>query len=181
MRLLVAVLLVVYTYSVSATDYFTTVKKMQIINSEQQYLLNADIDYNLSPIVKEALRKGISMSWTVRVKVKRKGMLWNSTINDIALRYQIQNHDVLNLYSVKQLNEAEKNMFSTLAGALDFIAKIRRLKVADSSMVEEGERYYVAVKVDFEHESLPVPIRPFSYFDKQWALSSKWMLWPLKN
>ncbi|MCK5122068.1 MAG: DUF4390 domain-containing protein, partial [Methylococcales bacterium] len=41
--------------------------------------------------------------------------------------------------------------------------------------------YYVAIKVEFSREALPVPLRPLSYFDSQWALSSDWALWPLQN
>ncbi len=157
------------------------VRNMEVVKEGEQYLLNADIEYRLSPVVKEALKKGISMSWVVRVKVERKNLLWNTTINEIVHRYQIQNHDVLNLYSVKLLKNNENNMFSTLAGAIDFIAKIRNLVVLEQSMIEQGERYQLGLKIDFERESLPVPIRPFSYFDKQWGLSSQWALWPLKN
>ena len=72
-------------------------------------------------------------------------------------------------------------MFSTLAGALDFMSKVRRLSLIDKKRIELDQDYSIAVKVMFEHEALPVPIRPFSYFDSQWMLSSRWILWPLQK
>ncbi len=143
---------------------------------EQSYTLDADIHYKLSPTVNEALQKGISLTWTVVIKVKRKGVLWDQTLKQIELIYQIQNHALLNSYSVKNLISGERDMFSTLAGALDFISKIRGVTLVDKQLIDDNQQYSVGIKVNFKHEALPVPIRPFSYFDSQWALSSSWRI-----
>ena len=37
------------------------------------------------------------------------------------------------------------------------------------------------IRVGFEREALPIPLRPTSYFDPQWALSSRWTLWQLQK
>ncbi len=158
-------------------DEFSSV--VQNINTElvaDSYKLNADIDFKLSPIAKKALQKGISLTWNIIIKVKKEGVLWDSTLQQTELSYQIQNHALLNLYSVKNLTSGEIERFSTLAGALDFISKIRGLTLIDKRLIEADQGYYVGIKVNFKHEVLPVPIRPFSYFDSQWALSSRWMI-----
>jgi hypothetical protein len=165
--------------SVWAGEFSAAVKNIHIEPVASHYELSADIGYKLSPTAKEALQKGISLTWTVMIKVKVEGVLWDSTLRRIALSYQIQNHALLNSYSVKSLNSGERNMFSTLAGALDFISKIRGLAIIDKHLIDTGSYYYVAVKVMIEREALPTPVRPFSYFDSQWALSSRWILWPL--
>ena len=95
--------------------------------------------------------------------------------------YQIQNHALLNLYSIKRLSTGERSLFSSLAGALNFISKIRNKVVIDKQLIQAGKSYYLAMKVKFKRELLPVPLRPFSYFDSQWALSSQWILWPFQN
>jgi hypothetical protein len=38
-----------------------------------------------------------------------------------------------------------------------------------------------AVKVNFDRDALPLPLRPIAYIDPQWYLSSDWTLWPLKK
>jgi hypothetical protein len=177
----IAVFLVFYCFiveSVWAGEFSATVENINVKPVAGSYELNADIGYKLSPIAKEALQKGISLTWTVMIKLKAEGVLWDSTLREIALSYQIQNHALLNSYSVKSLNSGERNVFSTLAGALDFISKICGLAIIDKHLIDAGS-YYVAIKVMIEREALPTPIRPFSYFDSQWALSSRWILWPL--
>ncbi|MEY3760764.1 MAG: hypothetical protein RIR39_2255, partial [Pseudomonadota bacterium] len=37
------------------------------------------------------------------------------------------------------------------------------------------------VKVSFDRDALPLPLRPIAYIDPQWYLSSDWTLWPLKK
>ncbi len=165
--------------SVWASEFSAVVRNVKTELVADGYELNADIDFKLSPVAREALQKGISLAWRVVIKVEREGVLWNSTLQEISLGYQIQNHALLNLYSVKSLNNGEKNIFSTLAGALDYISKIRRLSIIEKHFIKSDQHCFVAIKVIFQHEALPVPIRPFSYFDSQWALSGRWAVWPL--
>ena len=167
--------------NVWADDYSAVINDIETERVADQYVVNGDIAYKLSPVVKEALKKGISISLTITMRLKKEGLLWDSVVRELKLAYQIQNHALLNIYSVKSLHADEKNVFSTLAGAIDYISRIRDLPIVESSLVQEGQQYYIAAKVSFEHEKLPVPIRPFSYFDSQWALSSDWTLWPLPN
>ena len=145
------------------------------------YKLNADINYYLSPTAKEALQKGISLSWVVKIKVQQQGVLWDTSLKELEMGYQIQRHTLLNLYSVKKLNNGATDMFSTLTAALASISKIRNLSVIEKSLILADENYQIAIKVLFDREALPVPLRPMSYFNAEWALSSPWLLWQLQK
>ena len=95
--------------------------------------------------------------------------------------YQIQRHTLLNLYSVKNLNKGTTDMFTTLTAALSSISKIRDLPIIEKSLIVDAENYQIAIKVLFDREALPVPLRPMSYFNSEWALSSPWSLWQLQK
>jgi hypothetical protein len=43
------------------------------------------------------------------------------------------------------------------------------------------KQYLLAVKVNFDRDALPLPLRPIAYVDPQWYLSSDWTSWPLKK
>jgi len=164
-----------------ASDYSTQVKNITIEKGTDNYNLDANVIYSLSPVAKEALQKGIPLTWAVLIKVKKEGLLWDSTLEKLVLNFQLQNHALLNLYSIKSVSTGKKDMFSTFAGALDYMSRIRDLPIIDKALINPDQTYYVVVKVKFDHEKLPVPIRPFSYFDQQWALSSSAKLCPIKN
>ena len=164
-----------------AEEFKAGVYGVEIINENGNYMINADIVYRLSPIAKEALQKGISLTWVVIIKVQREGFLWDTTLQELEMAYQIESHALLNLYSVKTMGDGISNMFSTLTAALDSISKIRNLPVIEKKLILPGESYQIAIKVLFNREALPVPLRPMSYFNSEWALSSHWSLWQLQN
>jgi hypothetical protein len=141
--------------------------------------LNADIDFRLSPMAKEALQKGIALSWTVLIKVEQEGWLWNTTVEQRKLKYTIKNYTLLNLYSVN--DNGEEDRFSTLNATLNSMSKIRNLAIIKKKSIKKNKKYQVLIKVGFEREALPIPLRPISYFDPQWALSSQWTLWQLQK
>ncbi len=143
--------------------------------------LDADIDFRLSPTANEALQKGVPLTWMVLIRVEREGNGWNTTIQEQELNYQIKNHALLNLYSVEKISSGVTEMFSSLTGALNSISKIRNLPIIDKQRLQPGECYHIAIKVKFDREALPIPLRPTSYFDSQWALSSHWVSWQLQN
>jgi hypothetical protein len=171
--------LFLFSEFVHAEGFSAIVKNVKVKKKEDEYRLNATIDFKLSPLAKEALQKGIALSWIVTIKVQKEGVLWDSTITVIELSYQIRNHALLNLYSVKKASES--HMFSTLTAALKSMSKIRKLVVIDAQSLQIDERYHMTIKVQFNREELPVPLRPMSYFNPQWMLSSDWSVWQLQK
>ncbi len=89
--------------------------------------LNADIDYRLSPMAKEALQKGIALSWTIIIKVEQEGWLWNTAVEQKKLKYTVKNHALLSLFSVNDNGKEER--FSSLKASLNSMSKIRNLAI----------------------------------------------------
>lgn len=164
---------------VQADNFSADVRQVTTKLEDNQYQLTADIDYSLSPTVHEALRKGVPLVWFVTVKVKQEEFFVGITLREITLQYQVQYHALLNLYSVKKNNNDVPDMFSTQTAALAFMSRIRISDVIEKKFIQPDRRYYIAIKVAFSREALPVLLRPLSYFDSQWALSSHWTVWRL--
>lgn len=170
-----------FSQSARSEEYSAIIENIKVQSESAVYVLNADVKYNLSPIAREALQKGISLTWFVIIKVKQQGLLWDSTLKEFEMAYQIQNHALLNLYSVRKIKKQSSEFFSTLTAAFDSISKIRDLSSIDKIAMLPGKKYYITLKVLFSREKLPIPLRPISYFDPQWALSSPWITWQIQN
>jgi len=145
--------------------------------------LNTDINYHLSPTAKHALQNSISLAWTLYVKIiRRRPWIWDETIADLSFRYKIRYHALLNKYLVQQENGAAYYSFSTLTAALYKLGTVRGLKIIEQGrLTPRPAEYRVAIKIDFNKETLPLPLRPFSYFDSEWYLSSNWLTWPVQK
>ncbi|MEQ1635570.1 MAG: DUF4390 domain-containing protein [Methylococcales bacterium] len=157
--------------------YATTIKQAQVELQGNYYVLNAELNYNLSPAAKAALLKGIALTWTVPVILQQqRNYLWDKEILRLTLRYQVQYFALLNVYRVKAEHSGQVNSFTSLAAALNSIALIHALKLVDKTQLPMDQTYQVKLKVGFEREALPIPLRPTAYFDRQWYLSSDWFV-----
>lgn len=168
------------TVSALANARAVTVNHAGLHLQGNTYLLSAEIDYRLSDKAIEALRNGIPLFWDIRICIQeRRKYLWNRTIAEKKLRYRIQYHALLNMYRVRNENSEEVYNFSTLPAALDLMSSIRDIPIVSRTRLDPEGRHIGKLKVSFDHESLPLPLRPIAYLNPQWYLSSDWYVWSL--
>lgn len=167
---------------VSAGAYAAVVKYAELTLQDGEYSLSAEIQYRLSPKARDALKNGIPLFWAVNIRIKRQlDFWWNETIAEKNLRFKIQYQALLNVYRVRNEDSGEGGSFSSLASALDALSTIRYVPIVSKSALASGEQYIASMRVVFDREMLPLPLRPFAYITPQWYLSSDWYLWNLKN
>lgn len=179
---LCGVLLWLLPFSGYADEFAAEVKQAKITLQSNSYVLSADIVYQLSEKAKEALQNGVPLFWNIQVKMlQHRNVLWDKTLVDTAIRYRIQYHALLNMYRVRNEDNGEVYNFSTLSAALDLMSAVRNFRVIEKAELAPEKQYLCALKVNFDREALPLPLRPIAYIDPQWYLSSDWTLWPLKK
>jgi hypothetical protein len=148
----------------------------------KSYLLSANIVYRLSPKAMEALQNGVPLFWQVRIKVTQaRFFLWNKTLSESTIRYHLDYHALLNMFRVRNETTGEIHNFSTLSAALDLMSAVRDFPVINQADVDTDTPTNVAIKVDFDPEALPLPLRTVAYLNREWYLSSEWTVWPLKK
>ncbi|MFZ2170005.1 MAG: DUF4390 domain-containing protein [Methylococcaceae bacterium] len=179
---LYGVLLWLLPFSGYANEFAAEVRQAEITLEGDSYVLSADILYQLSDKAMEALQNGVPLFWDLQVKVQQqRDFLWNKTLVDTTIRYRLQYHALLNMYRVKNEGDGEVYNFSTLSAALDSMSAIRGFRLIEKTELGPEKQYLCAVKVNFDRDALPLPLRPIAYIDPQWYLSSDWTLWPLKK
>ena len=163
-------------------QFAAEVKRAEITLQGDIYVLSADIVYRLSDKAKEALQSGVPLFWDIQVRLlQHRDVLWNKMLVDTAIRYRIQYHALLNMYRVRNEVDGEVYNFSTLPAALDLMSTISDFPLIEETELASENQYLGALRVSFDREALPLPLRPTAYIDPQWYLSSDWTLWPLKK
>ncbi|MGR9086167.1 MAG: DUF4390 domain-containing protein [Gammaproteobacteria bacterium] len=163
-----------------AHPFSVAVRRAELNSGGGGFYLKADIDYRLSLKATEALYNGIPLFWDIRVRIlEPRKLLWDKTIAEQELRFRIQYHALLNMYRIRNEDSGMVYNFSTLAAALDRMSSIRGVPFFSGLELDPGHSYLAAIKVDFDRESLPLPLRPIAYLNPQWYLSSAWYVWPL--
>lgn len=161
---------------VLAADFSVTVEHVDLQLEGNEHVLQANGHYRLSPKAKEAIDKGVPLSWILRIKLQRHYWFWYRTVHERSIPYIIRYEALLNQYSVTNRNTGRQEMFATLNTALSFMGAIRE-PVWPGRRLALDSNDRLAVKLQFDREFLPIPLRPESYFDTQWALSSDWLIW----
>ncbi|MDD5269370.1 MAG: DUF4390 domain-containing protein [Methylococcales bacterium] len=180
---LCGVLLWCLPFSGYADEFAAEVKQAEVTLHGDYYLLSADIVYQLSEKAMEALQNGVPLFWDIQFKVlEQRDVLWDKTLVDTAIRYRLQYHALLNMYRVRDEGDGTVYNFSTLFAALDLMSTVRDFRlIGGLSELAPEKQYLLAMKVNFDRDALPLPLRPIAYVDRQWYLSSDWTLWPLKK
>jgi hypothetical protein len=172
--------LLIWSIPTQAYPYATQIRYADLIQTESGLSVQAKIDYPLSPTAKEALHKGVPLFWTIKLELRESGTLWDTTIYKQTLHYRLQFHALLNQYEVRSPT-VQSEMFLTLNAALGFMSTLDDAIPISNDLLLPNQPYTAALKCQFERERLPVPLRPFSYLDSQWFLSSDWYIWPIQK
>lgn len=153
---------------------------MELVPDQEQYLLNADIDYRFSDEALEALANGVPLTLEVRLQVRRKGAwIWEQDVLDVRLRYQLRYQALAEIYQVTDLQSGGQQSFVTRQSALSALGQIRKFPVLEQTHLKAGVEYEVALETVLDIEALPLPLRPMAYLTPAWKLTSEWKRWLL--
>ena len=157
----------------AAADF--TISDAQTRLQQGVYLLDADIRYQLSPEVEEALSNSVPLTFTIEMQVHRdRALLWDETVHSLQQRFRLTYHALAQQYVVNNLNSNQLHSFPTRAAAMQFIGKIRDFPLLDKSLLDPTQSYQISLRAELDIESLPAPLRLVAYLSKQWRLVSDW-------
>lgn len=157
------------------------IKQAELIRESHSYLLSAEIDYYLSEKAMEALQNGVPLFWDIQIKIQQpREFFWPKTLIETTIRYRLQYHALLKMYRVKNERNGEVHNASTLSSAIDLMSTLRNFQLFNEADFFPEPGAMVALKVNFDRDALPLPLRPLAYLSQQWYLSSDWSSWPLK-
>ena len=176
-----AIFLFLLSFSLSYAEGFSAeVKQAEMTLQGDKYLLSTNLIYHFSEKAKDALQNGVPLFWDLQVKLQqRRTFIWNKTVLQTFIRYRIQYHALLNMYRVINEGNGEGYNFSTFSAALELMSVVTDFPLIEQSRIASDKDYLLVVKVNFDRDALPLPLRPIAYIDPQWYLSSDWTLWPL--
>jgi hypothetical protein len=159
-----------------------TVRNAKTHLADKLYLVNAEIDVNLSPTALEALENGVALTVVIDFEILRvRELIWNEVVAELEAKHRVSFHPLSNQYLVEDLNAGATRTFRSLREALKALGQVRDFPLIDAYLLERGERYILQVGAYLDIESLPTPLRVLAYLNPDWHLSSEWYEYPLKR
>lgn len=157
-----------------------TVQDAKTTLVDSVYRLDADLVYEFSPTIFDAMENGVVMTLVLDIEVFRpRRYFWDDVIAELEQRYEVQYFAISDQYILRNLNSGTQFIFPSLASAIDSMSRIRNLPIIDAALLAEGEHYMVRVRSRLDFGSLPVPLQLRAYVSRDWWLGSGWYSWDL--
>ena len=154
------------------------IENVNIAHENGRYTLAADIRYELSEVVLEALHKGVALTLmrTVAV-VQPRPLLWDQVIVKQRYSHTLSYQALTNQYRLTIDNSPLIQSFPTLESALTEIGTLRDVAVPLFDRALRLKDEYVGIRAWLDIESLPVPMRLRAYIWPKWRHNSGWYRW----
>lgn len=179
-RLMLPLLAFILLFSAAAHASEFAIRDVKTHLSDEVYVLNARVDYDLSKRALEALSNGVPLTLEMDINViRQRSWLPDQTIASLEQLYQINYHALSQTYLVRNLNSGALYVFPTRESAIESLGEIHNFPLLDANLIKAGEQYELEMRVKLDIERLPVPLKLIAYITPDWHLSSDWSTWSL--
>jgi hypothetical protein len=178
-RVLAGGALLLALHNAWAAGFFVVNARSELVDGV--YRLNANISYQLSDDVEQALANGIPIAVELAIEIQRPRAyyLWSESIASLQQRYRLQYHALSQRFTVTNLNSGAQDYYATLNEALVRLGAVVDLPMIDQSLLVPGEKYVARLRIDMDYDVLPVPLRYYAFALPEWRLYSDWYSFPL--
>ncbi|MDT8311165.1 MAG: DUF4390 domain-containing protein [Methylophaga sp.] len=161
------------------------VNQAQIYQIGSSYTVNANINYQLTPRVEEAIENGVPIIFFQTIQLLDRTPLlwdwwqWDKVIWETEIRYELRYHDLSKQYMLHSLDVENHRNFTTLASALNAMGNISNLTLPPA-FTNTTDSTILRLRSGIDLTALPSPMRPGAMISNKWDLTSDWFeaLWP---
>ena len=146
-------------------------------STEDNYALNAQFDFELSPRLEEAVNKGLPLYFLVEFELTHPRWYWFDEKTAIQTQtFRLAYHALTRQYRISTGNLYLG--FPTLGEALNVLRNVRNWVVLRKSQVQRGQQYNAAVRMRLDVAQLPKPFQVSAITNREWTLASEWYRFP---
>jgi hypothetical protein len=173
-------------FSLMALSVFSTIasaegikiKSFELERVDNDWLLNASFQIELSPGLEDAVQKGVVLYFQTEFDLSRSRWYWFDEKPAIAQRQTRLSYQPL----TQQYRIASEGLtFSarTLSEALQGVGSIGGWRVIDNAQLDPGKLYTASLRMTLDLSKLPKPFQVNALNNRDWNVSSDWLRFPL--
>ncbi|MBA4740222.1 MAG: DUF4390 domain-containing protein [Burkholderiales bacterium] len=154
------------------------VQSVKLEQKEATYSLDATFNIDLSPIIQEALHKGVTLPFVLDFNVVRKRWnIWDQTVVETSLPYRLTFSALTRQYHIKDKLRGRDVSFDTLEQALTAAGAVSDLAVFNAEQLQPDLQYEAQVRLRLEAGGLPSALQLEALESDKWEVSSPWYRW----
>jgi len=150
------------------------VRKAALTGSEEGYILEAEFDIQLTPLLDDVLHKGVPLYFSFEFELMRPRWYWtNEKVVVIQQQQRLSFNTLTRQYRIGA--GALYQNFPSLAEALAFMSRVRRREDIEAGALRKESSYAAAVRLRLDTTQLPKPFQLNS--GRDWNIGSDWYRW----
>ena len=164
-------------FAVSANAEGIKIKSLELERVENDWLLNATFQIELSPGLEDAVQKGVVLYFQTEFELTRSRWYWFEekpafTQRQTRLSYQ----PLTQQYRIS--SEGFTFSAKTIFEALQAVGTIGGWRVIDNNQLDASKSYTGALRMTLDLSKLPKPFQVNALNNREWNVSSDWLRFP---
>jgi hypothetical protein len=163
------------------------ITQFDVERNSEELTVSAQLQFELSPTVEEALLKGIPMVFVVDADVLRERWYWyDKTVVSATRQFRLAFQPLTRRWRLNVstgpgpasgLGLALNQSYDTLAQALSAIKRLSRWKVASASDLDAVQRYRLEFRFRLDLSQLPRPFQIGALGQSEWDVALVKSMW----
>ncbi|HET6756604.1 MAG TPA: DUF4390 domain-containing protein [Burkholderiales bacterium] len=141
--------------------------------TEESYVVNTNIDMQLSPMLEDALNKGVALYFRMEFELMQPRWYWfDKVIARESQEFKLSYNALTRQYRLN-IGSLYQN-FATLHEALAVMSRLRNWAVADRKALHKDTAYAANLRMRLDVSQLPKPFQVDALASREWNVSSDW-------
>ena len=170
-------LLALNLFSAAASAEGIKIKSAELERVDNDWLLNATFQIELTPGLEDAVQKGVVLYFQTEFDLTRSRWYWFDEKPALALRQTRLSYQPM----TQQYRIASEGLtFSakTMSEALQTVGSFGGWRVIDNSQIDPSKSYTASLRMTLDLSKLPKPFQVNALNNRDWNVSSDWLRFP---
>ena len=170
-------LLALNLFSATANAEGIKIKSAELERMDNDWLLNATFQIELTPGLEDAVQKGVVLYFQTEFDLTRSRWYWFDEKPALAIRQaRLSYQPMTQQYRIA----SEGFTFSarTMFEALQAVGSIGGWRVIDNNQIDLNKPYTVALRMTLDLSKLPKPFQVNALNNRDWNVTSDWLRFP---
>ena len=164
-------------FAISASAEGIKIKSLELERVENDWLLNAAFQIELSPGLEDAVQKGVVLYFQTEFELTRSRWYWFEEKPAFAQRQaRLSYQPLTQQYRIS--SEGFTFSAKTISEALQAVGTIGGWRVIDNGQLDASKSYTAGLRMTLDLSKLPKPFQVNALNNRDWNVSSDWLRFP---
>ena len=170
-------LLALNLFSAAASAEGIKIKSAELERVDNDWLLNATFQIELTPGLEDAVQKGVVLYFQTEFDLTRSRWYWFDEKPALALRQTRLSYQPLT-QQYRIASEGLTFTAKTMSEALQTVGSFGGWRVIDNNQIDPSKSYTAALRMTLDLSKLPKPFQVNALNNRDWNVSSDWLRFP---